>query len=100
MIAKIFRVESRFASSNVVCGVELEEDLGEVTRIAERLTVKINKPYQGLSQALSWEVATKLSSLGYDVEVPERPEEGVLPDQDYTMQFGDPVVETDEQDAE
>jgi hypothetical protein len=100
MISKIFRVESRYASGAVSCGVELEEDLGEVTRIAERLTVKINKPYQGLSQALAWEVATKLSSLGYDVEVPERPEEGVLPDQDYTMQFEDPIVESGEPTSE
>ena len=66
--------------------VQLKEQIGQISRVADTLTFIINKPYVGISAALEYECAVFLSQNGYAVSVPDVVPDGVLPEQSDPVQ--------------
>lgn len=79
-------LNTSFYLKKCVAGVKLTRQVGDLVVVDSQIEVPIAKPYDNIGPALKWEVAKKLSGLGYDVEVPEMPESGLIPD---TVSFAD-----------
>lgn len=81
MQVMLIATNTRFPTRDVEVTVELREQVGLITRIAERLTFVIPKPYPGISTALEYECAVFLHQQGFDVSVPDVAPDDLLPDQ-------------------
>ena len=78
MQVNLIATNTRFPTRDVEVTVELREQLGQISRLADRLTFLIPKPYGGISAALEYECALFLSQNGYAVSVPDVVPDGIL----------------------
>lgn len=81
MEAVVVGLHTKYVTREVEVTVELLEQIGNITKLADRLTFVIKKPYDSITPALNYEVATFLYAQGYPVSVPDVVPEGVLPEQ-------------------
>jgi hypothetical protein len=95
MKVRIIALNCIYSERSCTVTVELIETIGVISKVVEKLEVSIPKPYDHISPALEWEVATLLNQNGYDVFVPEKPFD-VLPEEQSPIEVPEPVEDSGE----
>lgn len=81
MQIKIVGLHTRYTNRSCDVTVELLDQVGPITKLVDRVSFTIHKPYDSMSEAVAYEAAVILSAAGYAVSVPDVVPEGLLPEQ-------------------
>ena len=81
MEIKIVGLHTKYTSRSCDVTVELLEQVGPITKLVDRVSFTIYKPYDNMNDAVAYEAALVLSAAGYPVSIPDVIPEGLLPDQ-------------------
>jgi hypothetical protein len=81
MQIKITGLHTKYMTRSCEVTAELLDQTGPITKLVDRVSFTIHKPYDNINDAVAYEAALILSAAGYPVSVPDVLPEGLLPDQ-------------------
>ena len=81
MEIRLIGLHTKYTSRSCDVTVELLEQVGPITKLVDRVSFTIYKPYDSMNDAVAYEAALVLSAAGYPVSIPDVIPEGLLPDQ-------------------
>lgn len=93
MQIKVTGLHTKYTSRTCEVTVELLEQVGIITKLVDRVSFTIPKPYDTMSDALAYEAALVLSAAGYPVSIPDVIPEGVLPEPGDTLETIEPEIQ-------
>lgn len=81
MQIRVIGLHTKYISRDCEVTVELLEQQGTITKLVDRVSFTIKKPYDSMNDAVAYEAALILHAAGYPVSIPDIIPEGLLPDQ-------------------